>query len=302
MTTHILLIKDKDVIWLVSCAVITAVAACLRFFWLELKPLHHDEGVNGHFLINLFNDGKYQYDPTNYHGPDLYYISLAFAKIFGLNTLSIRSSVAIFGVLTVILAFFLRRYIGKIGSLAAAVFLTLSPGMVYISRYFIHEMLFVFFSLAIVVSVLFFINRRSAGIFAAMWMAVLLMVCFISPSLNAANFLAGENTTALWILRSVVLLVDAALVYLLVRLLLNWDKGRPIIKPESGKWKTDNRLAPFASFLPEPPPSPSLSSVAKIFHKWPRTITVRGIPKSRLLCVINSVIREFPQRKLSPIV
>ncbi len=127
--------------WLLSCAVITAVATFLRFFMLALKPLHHDEGVNGFFLTNLFRDGVYKYDPSNYHGPDLYYISLAFSKVFGLNTLSIRASVAIFGVLTVFLAFFLKKYIGKTGSLAAAMFLALSPGMVYISRYFIHEIL-----------------------------------------------------------------------------------------------------------------------------------------------------------------
>ena len=115
-------------------------------FWqLELKPLHHDEGVNGYFLIALFRDSVYKYDPANYHGPDLYYIALAVAKMFGLNTISIRGSVAIFGVLTVVLAFFLKNYIGKIGSLAAALFIALSPGMVYISRYFIHEILFVFF-------------------------------------------------------------------------------------------------------------------------------------------------------------
>ncbi|MEJ7698059.1 MAG: glycosyltransferase family 39 protein [Pyrinomonadaceae bacterium] len=95
-------------------------------------------------MTNLFRDYIYKYDPTNYHGPDLYYIALAFSKIFGLNTISVRSSVAIFGLLTVVLAFCLKKYIGSIGSLTAALFLALSPGMVFISRYFIHEMLFVF--------------------------------------------------------------------------------------------------------------------------------------------------------------
>src|SRR5687768_156976 len=145
----------RDALWIVSCILITAVATFLRFFWLELKPLHHDEGVNGWFLTTLFNDGIYKYDPANYHGPTLYYISLAFAKVFGLNTISVRASVAIWGVLIVILAFFFRRYIGKLGSLFAALFLALSPGMVYISRYFIHEIFFVFLSLAVVAAVVF---------------------------------------------------------------------------------------------------------------------------------------------------
>src|SRR5687768_10917756 len=120
--------QPTDYLWFLSCALVTTVASFVRFFWLELKPLHHDEGVNGYFLTSLFRNGEYKYDPANYHGPDLYYISLAFTKIFGLNTLSIRWSVAIFGVLTVVLAFFLRRYIGKTGALFAAFFLALSPG------------------------------------------------------------------------------------------------------------------------------------------------------------------------------
>ena len=139
-----------DPVWLGSCVLVTAVATVLRFIWLDLKPLHHDEGVNGWFLTNLMRDGVYHYDPANYHGPTLYYIALAFAEVFGLNTWSVRSSVAIWGVLTVVLAFFLRRYIGKIGSLFAALFIALSPGMVFISRYFIHEIFFVFLSLGLV--------------------------------------------------------------------------------------------------------------------------------------------------------
>src|SRR5688500_7312636 len=133
-----------DISWLISCAVITAVATVLRFIALGTKPFHHDEGVNGWFLTTLFRDGTYKYDPANYHGPTLYYISLAFTKAFGLETFPVRWSVAIWGVFMVVLAFWLRRYIGRTGSLFAALLLGLSPGMVFISRYFIHEIFFVF--------------------------------------------------------------------------------------------------------------------------------------------------------------
>src|SRR5687767_13710915 len=112
--------QSPDLVWLVSCVLITGIATLLRFLFLTIKPLHHDEGVNGWFLTNLFRDGQYKYDPANYHGPTLYYISLGFTKVFGLETYTIRSSVAIWGVLIVVLTFFLRRYIGKTGSLVAA--------------------------------------------------------------------------------------------------------------------------------------------------------------------------------------
>jgi uncharacterized protein (TIGR03663 family) len=217
-----------DFPWLLGCIAITAIAVFLRFYWLELKPLHHDEGVNGFFLITLFRDGIYKYDPSNYHGPTLYYVALAFTKMFGLNTISIRASVAIFGVLTVVLAFFLKDYIGKIGSLAAALLLALSPGMVFISRYFIHELLFVFFSFGIVIGVLYFIEKRKAGVFAIATMTFLLIICFLPNVLSLADTFGEENATLTRFVRIGLFAVEAVLVFLIMRMLLAWNEGRAI--------------------------------------------------------------------------
>ncbi len=220
--------KNTDFGWLIGCAVVTAAAIFWRFWQLELKPLHHDEGVNSFFLTTLFREGVYKYDPANYHGPDLYYFALAASKMFGLNTISIRGSVAIFGVLTVVLTFFLKDYIGKIGSLTAALFIALSPGMVYISRYFIHEILFVFFSFGIVLGVLYFIEKRKAGVFAITAMTLLLLVCFLPTALNLAAMIGKNNETFLWTLRLGLFAVEAVLVFLIMRMILAWNDGAPI--------------------------------------------------------------------------
>lgn len=218
----------SDFTWLIGCAVVTLVAVFWRFWQLELKPLHHDEGVNSFFLVTLFREGVYKYDPANYHGPDLYYIALAFSKMFGLNTISIRGSVAIFGVLTVVLAFFLKDYLGKIGSLTAGLFIALSPGMVYISRYFIHEILFVFFSFGIVVGVLYFIEKRKAGIWAIATMTLLLLICFLPTALNLATIISSDNETLIWALRLGLFAVEAILVFLIMRMILAWNDGAPV--------------------------------------------------------------------------
>ena len=220
--------RRVDLVWIASCLLITATATLLRFFWLTLKPLHHDEGVNGWFLTTLFEKGEYKYDPANYHGPTLYYISLAFANLFGLNTTSIRMSVAVWGVLIVVMAFFLRKYIGRIGSLCAALFLALSPGMVYISRYYIHEIFFVFLSFGIVLAVVYFLDRQRPGILAIGWTVLLLLVCFLPSTLIYANKLGGENMTAVWSFRLGFFIIEAVLVGLVIRMLLGWNGGRPI--------------------------------------------------------------------------
>lgn len=219
----------SDATWLLGCVAVTALAAFLRFYWLALKPFHHDEGVNGWFLTNLYRDGVYKYDPENYHGPTLYYISLAFTKLLGgLDTVTVRWSVAIWGVLIVVLALFLKRYIGRIGALTTAAMLALSPGMVFISRYFIHEIFFVFLSLAIVVSIVFFIERRKAGPFAIGWMALLLLVSFFPTTLNLAKSISAGDPERLTYIAIAVFAVEAVLVGFVIRMLIVWRNGRPI--------------------------------------------------------------------------
>jgi uncharacterized protein (TIGR03663 family) len=147
--------------WLVASLAVLAAAAFLRLYALELKPMHHDEGVNGFFLVDLVRQGKYRYDPNNYHGPTLYYLSLPPVALFGLSTFAVRLLTAAFGVATVALILSLRRHLGALAALAAAALLAVSPGAVYYSRYFIHETLFVFFTLAVAVAALRFYETGS---------------------------------------------------------------------------------------------------------------------------------------------
>jgi uncharacterized protein (TIGR03663 family) len=149
--------------WQWSAAGILAAAAVLRLVALTLKPLHHDEGVNGSFLTTLFRGGYYHYDPSNYHGPTLYYfawITTTFNSFFygkeGLSTFAIRLTTVLFGLGVIWLMLCLRRELGNFGALVAAALAAVSPGMVFFSRYFIHEMLFVFFTLGAVVALLRF--------------------------------------------------------------------------------------------------------------------------------------------------
>lgn len=154
--------------WTICSLSILAIAGILRLYHLSLVPFHHDEGVNGNFLVRLVRQGEYFYDPENYHGPTLYYFSAIISWIlrallgesaqntYGLNTVTLRLVPALFGLATIWLVLILRRHIGTIGSLCAAALLAVSPGAVYLSRYYIHETLFVFFALAVVVAVLKF--------------------------------------------------------------------------------------------------------------------------------------------------
>ena len=149
--------------WWWGSAILLGLAALLRVVYLTQKPLHHDEGVNGLFLVNLLRSGYYHYDPSNYHGPSLYYLAVIPTAInnvlhwgHGLSTVAIRLVTAVFGVGVVWLMLCLRRFVGPAAALAAAAFAAVSPGFVFFSRYFIHEILFVFFSLGVIVAWLWY--------------------------------------------------------------------------------------------------------------------------------------------------
>lgn len=152
--------------WRRAVAAIMLVAAVVRLYQLELRPMHHDEGVNGFFLNNLMNSGIFRYDPSNYHGPTLYYFTLPLAyaaeRFHVFNEWTVRLVPVVFGLATVWLALSLRRYIGRVGALAASALLALSPGVVFFSRYFIHEMMFVFFTFGVVVSALRYYEDETA--------------------------------------------------------------------------------------------------------------------------------------------
>lgn len=193
----------SDSTWRLASLAILFVGAILRLFKLTLVPLHHDEGVNGNFLVTLVREGKYFYDPQNYHGPTLYYFSAvipwvvrffggkAAGDAYGLTTFNIRLITAAFGIGTIALALLLRKRLGSIGALSAAALIAISPGAIYLSRYFIHETLYVFFMVGIVVAALKYYDTGRGGY-------------LVLASISAALLTATKET---WIINGPVMLI-----------------------------------------------------------------------------------------------
>ena len=204
-------------VWRIAAAAILAAAALLRLYDLGLKPLHHDEGVNGVFLVRLLREGYYHYDPANYHGPTLYYLALLVTRINslfhgdGLSDASVRVITAVFGIATVALALWMRRLLGQREALVAAALIALSPCAVFYSRYFIHETLFVFFTLVVAVCGWQAWKESDSG--------------YIPTGAVAAAFLFATKETAL------ASLVVLALAVLTQRVWVRMKEGRPAPTP-----------------------------------------------------------------------
>jgi uncharacterized protein (TIGR03663 family) len=187
-------------------------AAALRLYHLDLVPMHNDEGVNGLFMTTLFRTGVYRYDPMNYHGPSLYYLTLLavkFGSLFigkaALSTVLLRAVPAIMGTAIVPLILSLRKPLGAVAAVAAATLVALSPGAVYFSRNFIHEMLFVFLTLAIVVSVFRFATtkhsttKRYTYLMLASASAAMLFATKETAIITIVVLLLAYASTRLWV-------------------------------------------------------------------------------------------------------
>ncbi|MFZ4795544.1 MAG: flippase activity-associated protein Agl23, partial [Blastocatellia bacterium] len=175
----------------------------VRFERIEIKPLHHDEGVNAFFLLNLARQGNYRYNPENYHGPTLYYFALLPIYLLGERDLALRVVPAIFGVLTIGMVWLLRQRLGRVGTPGAALLMAVSTGLVYYSRDFIHEMIFGCLSLGIVTGAVKYAENRKFRYF---------LMSVVSTAL-----LFATKETAMVTVAVLLLAVLAATVWDLVR-------------------------------------------------------------------------------------
>jgi len=184
---------------------ITAGALALRCPQLALRPMHNDEAVNADKLKTCWTPGHYVYDPNEHHGPTLYYATLPFVWLSGaqdydhLSEVTLRAVSVFFGLSLIVLLWLLADGLGRGPTLIAAALTALSPAMVFYSRYFIHEMLLVAFTL-LVLAAGWRYSRRPSMLWAALVGAGLGLIYATKETfvLPLAAIVLGLLATAAW--------------------------------------------------------------------------------------------------------
>jgi uncharacterized protein (TIGR03663 family) len=114
--------------------------------------MHHDEAVNAIKFGQLWSGGSYKYDPNEHHGPTLCYSTSLLGRLSGAPEFNhytesrLRFVTVLFGAGLFLLLPLMTDGLGRHGLTWAALFMAVSPAMVFYSRYYIHEMLLVFFT------------------------------------------------------------------------------------------------------------------------------------------------------------
>ena len=115
-------------------SVILILAVVTRFYDLEARVMSHDENSHVYYSWQLEQGSGYAHTPMT-HGPFQFHIVALSYFMFGDNDFTARIPAALFGIATMAFLWFYRRYLGRAGTLIAALLMLISPFMLYYARY-----------------------------------------------------------------------------------------------------------------------------------------------------------------------
>ena len=134
------------------------VALALRLFELDGRTMHYDEAIHVHYAWKLANGGSFIHSPWM-HGPFQVELTALIFKLFGDTDVTARMGYVLFGSALVGLPYFLRDYLGRAAALLAGVMLTLSPSLLYFSRFGRNDIIMVFWATALLVLMWRYVNE-----------------------------------------------------------------------------------------------------------------------------------------------
>ena len=181
---------------LAAWLLILAVAASLRLADLETRAMSHDEAIHASLTHSLVERLDYTQDPT-YHGPLLYHLTGLSFFLFGDNDATARLPVALVSIAVVLLLGLFRRTLGEGGAMGAALLFSISPILLFYSRYLRNDLFVVAATLVWAAMMFRYLEtRRLRWLF---WMVVAMTLSFAAKEnsfITGAIF--GTYTLTRW--------------------------------------------------------------------------------------------------------
>ncbi len=173
-------------IWLA----LIALAVVTRLWDLAPRAFHHDENNHSWFSYDMYKGiNVYRYDPT-WHGPVLYYmVTLSYFLLGGATEFSSRFAPAMFGIGLVALCYFLRPLLGRIGAIAFAILVLVSPSILYYSRSLRHDIFATFGMLLFVIGLFRFAQAKAGSRREVRWVGLAGLGFFVLFGSHEMSFL-----------------------------------------------------------------------------------------------------------------
>ncbi len=156
----------------VAWTLLLIVGAVARFYHLGARAMSHDESLHSLYGYYLYDTGNYNHDPMM-HGPFRYHVTALTYFLFGASDTTARLAPALMGLGVMWMAFQYRRYIGRIGALAAGVMLAISPSVLFHSRYIRDDIYISFFTMVWIYGAMRYLEVRQPSRFR--WLALMVV-------------------------------------------------------------------------------------------------------------------------------
>jgi uncharacterized protein (TIGR03663 family) len=146
--------------WELVCWVaIILVAVATRFWDLGSRAQHHDESMHAFYSWELYRGRGYIHNPL-LHGPLVFHATALTYFLFGASDYTSRVAPAIFGLGVVIAPYFLRKWLGRYGALAAGAMFAISPAFLYYSRFIRMDIFAAAFEILLFIGVVKYLDER----------------------------------------------------------------------------------------------------------------------------------------------
>ncbi|MCC5850939.1 MAG: TIGR03663 family protein [Verrucomicrobia bacterium] len=152
-----------------------AVSLVMRLAGLGTRALSHDESLHALYSWYLSEFFSYEHDPMM-HGPLLFHLNAGIYRVLGISDFTARLLPAFAGTGCVAMLWLYRRWLGRRGAFAAAVLVSLNPGLLAYSRYLRNDIYICLFTLIMVWAILRYVTERNPAYL--FWLSVGLALCF----------------------------------------------------------------------------------------------------------------------------
>lgn len=177
----------------VAWVLLFVVGGVARFYHLGVRAMSHDESLHALYSYYLYNAGNYEHNPMM-HGPFLFHMNALMYFLFGDNDATARLMPALLGLGVMGMAYLYRRYIGRMGALLAGVMVTISPSLLFHSRYIRDEIYISLFTMVWVYGAMRYLDGRDALPAAARrlwWLSVMVLGMALSFITMENSFIHG---------------------------------------------------------------------------------------------------------------
>ena len=131
-------------------AALVVVGLAMRLWGLGARAMHHDESLHALYSWKLATGEGYAHNPMM-HGPLQFQANAALFFTLGDSDLTARILYAIMGTALILMPLLFRSRLSRLGALFAAILLTVSPAMLYYSRFARNDILMAVWTFGLVI-------------------------------------------------------------------------------------------------------------------------------------------------------